>query len=56
MNSMSSNKVDVTLDNGDRYIGEVLNNKMHGHGTYLDANGNKYVGEWKNNMMEGYGI
>ena len=56
VNSMSSNKVDVTLDNGDRYIGEVLNNKMHGHGTYLDANGNKYVGEWKNNMMHGQGV
>jgi len=30
--------------NGDRYEGELKDNKMHGIGIYYYANGNKYDG------------
>lgn len=49
-------KVDQTLHNGDRYVGEVLGGKKHGKGTYLWANGDRYEGEWANDMMHGKGI
>ena len=45
-------------ENGDRYIGEYNNGKMHGNGTYTWAGahvGQKYVGEWKNDKRHGNG-
>ena len=37
------------------YVGEVKNNKRHGHGTYHYASGNKYEGQWENNKRHGQG-
>jgi hypothetical protein len=35
--------------NGDRYEGEFLADKVHGHGTYVWANGDRYEGQFVNN-------
>ena len=32
---------------GGTYIGEVVNGRPNGQGTWVHPNGNKYVGEWK---------
>ena len=42
-------------DNGDRYVGESVNNLGHGLGTYYYSNGNQYTGEWINNLTHGNG-
>ena len=45
-----------TWENGDKYVGDWKNNKMHGLGTYYyKESDNKYVGDWKNNKMHGFG-
>ena len=44
-----------TTPNGNKYVGEWLNNKRHGKGTYIFANGNKYVGEYRNGKWHGKG-
>jgi hypothetical protein len=41
--------------NGDKYIGDWSNSKMHGSGTYYFSNGDKYTGSWKDGMFDGYG-
>ena len=41
--------------NGDKYVGEFLNNYRHGQGTMTYANGDKYVGEWNYNNKHGQG-
>ena len=65
VNSQVLETVDLTYDDGDRYIGEVLNNKKHGTGTYISKswpsqkggpNGGEYKGEWKNDKMHGEGV
>ena len=38
-----------TWENGDKYVGDWLNNKSHGKGTYTWKNGGKYVGDWVDN-------
>ena len=39
----------------DSYIGEFLNGKRNGYGTYTWANGNKYIGNWSNDQANGNG-
>ena len=41
--------------NGDQYVGEWKDGKIHGQGTIEWSNGDKYVGEWKNGKMHGEG-
>ncbi len=36
-----------------RYVGQWLDGKMHGHGTYSYADGDKYEGEWKDDKVSG---
>ena len=36
-----------TYANGDKYVGEYKDGKLHGQGTFTYANGDKWVGEWK---------
>ena len=38
-----------TFASGNKYVGEVKDNKKHGQGTFTWADGNKYVGEFKDN-------
>ena len=43
------------FDNGDKYVGDHKDNKMHGKGTYTFADGDKYVGEYKDDKRNGQG-
>jgi hypothetical protein len=46
----------VYLINGDRYIGDWMNNQRHGKGIhYYKKNGYIYEGEFSNDMRAGYG-
>ena len=47
--------IDTTFSNGDRYVGEWKDNKMHGQGTCTYASGGKYIGKWKDNKRHGQG-
>ena len=48
-------EINTTFSNGDRYVGEWKDNKMHGQGTCTYASGGKYIGEWKDNKRHGQG-
>ena len=43
-------------NNGNKYIGEMINNIKEGKGILYYKNGDIYEGEFKNNKMEGRGI
>ena len=45
----------TTLANGDRYAGDVVDNKPHGEGIYIFSAGNQYVGEFKKGKPHGVG-
>ena len=51
----SGSKV-VTLENGDRWEGDVLNDKPFGRGVYTWTNGNRYEGEIFVGFLEGHGV
>jgi hypothetical protein len=38
-----------------RYEGSWLDDKRHGHGTFVHADGSKYEGEWASGRKEGKG-
>jgi len=40
--------------NGEKYVGELKNNKYHGQGTFTKK-GAKWVGEWKDGKLQGRG-
>tara|TARA_B110000914_G_C15445894_1_gene438423 strand:- start:38 stop:1207 length:1170 start_codon:yes stop_codon:yes gene_type:complete len=44
-----------TWADGEKYVGEYKDGKMHGKGTYTYFNGTKYVGEYKDGKMHGKG-
>ena len=44
---MGDNDLEYTFDNGDHYVGEWKNGKMHGQGIFTHNDGNKYDGEFK---------
>ena len=52
---MVSLMVFYTWSNGDKYVGNWKDNKLHGQGTYTSVKGNKYVGEFNNDKRTGYG-
>ena len=43
-------------DDGDKYLGEWNNNKIHGQGTYTFADGEKYEGEFIDSKKHGQGL
>eukprot|EP01031_Cornospumella_fuschlensis_P024823 gene24823-29997_t len=45
-----------TWANGNKYEGDLKNNKKHGKGVYTWANGDKYDGDWKDDFMHGSGV
>ena len=45
----------LTYQNGDRYVGEIVNGKRDGYGIYYYAEGNYYYGQYKDNRRRGYG-
>ena len=40
---------------GSKYVGDFINFKPDGYGTFLWANGDRYYGDWKNGMSHGKG-
>ncbi|OGP81887.1 MAG: hypothetical protein A2Z08_03780 [Deltaproteobacteria bacterium RBG_16_54_11] len=44
---------EINFADGSKYVGDILNGKMHGQGTYIWASGDKYVGEFQNNRATG---
>ena len=40
---------------GARYVGEFMNFKPHGYGTFIWKNGDKYFGEWNDGQSNGNG-
>jgi len=47
--------VSKILKNGDKYVGEVRNNKFNGNGIYTFGDGNKYTGQFVNDNFNGFG-
>ena len=45
-----------TYSDGDRYVGEWVQCRMQGKGTYYYKNGDKYEGMWHNDKRNGYGV
>lgn len=43
----------ITYADGSKYIGDILDGKRHGQGTYTWADGRKYVGAFENNRASG---
>ncbi len=44
-----------TFDNGDQYIGKIVNGKEQGKGTYIWADGDSYEGDFLNGNFHGQG-
>ena len=44
---------EFNYDDGSQYIGDIVNGKRHGQGTYIWADGRKYVGAFENNRATG---
>ncbi len=51
----SGEKYTKEYDDGSIYIGQFLNGKQHGNGTYKLPNGYIYSGEWIGGVIEGMG-
>lgn len=47
--------VSLTYQNGDKYVGEVVDGKRDGLGIYYYVNGNYYYGKYRNNVRSGAG-
>jgi hypothetical protein len=45
----------VTFPDGDQYVGEFKDDKIHGQGTYTFPDGDQYVGEFKDDKKHGQG-
>ena len=44
---------EINYDDGSQYIGDIVNGKRHGQGTYIWADGRKYIGGFENNRATG---
>lgn len=53
--STRSGTAEITLPNGERYVGEFQNFKRHGRGTATFPNGESYVGEFRDDKYNGRG-
>ena len=57
INTYLSNQIkEIENENGDKYIGNIYNNKKEGRGKMIYKNGDIYVGEWSNDFKDGKGI
>lgn len=55
MASYLKNKT-INYSNGDKYVGQVVNGKRHGYGTYyFNTTGDRFTGNWVNGKRTGYG-
>jgi hypothetical protein len=44
---------EISFADGSKYVGAMVNGKMHGQGTYTWSNGDKYIGEFVDNRAVG---
>lgn len=44
---------EIKYDDGSIYVGDIVNGKRHGQGTYIWADGRKYIGEFEDNRATG---
>ncbi len=51
--SRRTSKGSLLLPNGDKYVGDFVNGKFNGTGTYSWLNGDKYVGDFVNGKFNG---
>ena len=54
-NNQLNNQI-INYNNGERYVGQIINGLREGKGTYYFNNGDRYEGDWRNGKMEGKGI
>ncbi len=47
---------EIKYNNGDRFVGQIINNKREGKGILYLNDGDRYEGDWKNGKREGKGI
>ncbi|MBR3297810.1 MAG: hypothetical protein IKI64_01260 [Clostridia bacterium] len=47
---------EIVFPNGDRYLGELYNMKMHGYGKLLSTDGSFYMGCFQNGQKHGRGL
>ena len=52
---MANGQGSLTYANGDKYVGEWVNDRWHGQGTYTFPDGENYIGEWKVSNKHGQG-
>ncbi|MDP5272790.1 stalk domain-containing protein [Chengkuizengella axinellae] len=45
----------IDYEEGDQYIGQIVNEFRNGYGTYIWADGDMYAGEWIDGYYSGYG-
>jgi len=45
----------INYTNGDKYSGEIKNNKKHGFGTFIWKDGSQFFGDWENDKKHGVG-
>ena len=55
-NNLDAPIQEKVMPNGNRYKGQMLNGKFHGHGEFFWVNGNHYVGSYVNNKIQGKGV
>ena len=51
-----SGTLEFTIGDKYKYVGEFLNNELHGQGIFTWDNGDRYIGEHKNNKRDGQGV
>jgi len=49
-------QVIYSFSNGDKYVGEFREGKLHGNGTLYFSSGDEYVGKFNNGKLNGKGI
>ena len=53
INNDINNNQEIKYDNGDRYVGQVLNGLKEGKGIMYYNNGDRLEGNFKNDKVEG---
>ena len=52
---LKDNYKEIEYENGDKYAGEMINNKREGFGKFHMKNGEYYIGKWHNDNAHGFG-
>jgi hypothetical protein len=49
-------RAETDFYNGDKFVGDVVNSRRHGHGVYYYDSGDKYTGGWEAGKQSGHGV